>query len=683
MRSIFTSALIFAVALAAADPAREQALQRAIDLMESKGDVAKAMPLFEEASRSADKALAARALLYVGQGQERQGFERARATYERIVREFGGQTETVSAARKRLAVLGNNPTTQTITQRLVCGTCGDGEADLSPDGSQLAITDWDTGDLALRDVSTGNLKRLLVKANSWKESSAYAEAPEFSPDGRQIAYLWENEDDTVELRVVASEPGAKPRVVLHTRENRWYEPFAWTRDGKTILTILTKPDRTWQIASVPAGGGETTVLKSLEWRLRPPRMGKPSLSPDGRYIAYAALAVNPPTANGPSTSTEKRIYVLAIDGSVETALVKTAGINEAPVWTGDGRHLLFTSDRLGSTSLWSIAMKDGKAAGSPALVVADIGRMTPNGMLRHSLYYTADPAGKRETVRIAKAGLPSQVSDGFVGTRPAWSPDGKQLAFFRNHSSGENNYNLVVHTLENGEEMVYSFEGLLPTVRWFPDGKALQTVAFQSGMKTPGLFRVDLKSREFKLFLPYDPNDIAGGISALSLDQRTVYVAGREPGNLNAFNRVEAVDVATGSRRVVVSFPTGRNMEVQLSPDGRTLAFRRRVSNQDTRYSTVAVDGTGFREVHSARDAQHLSWTRDSKGILFTVPHERNKWKLMRVPAQGGQPEAAGFEGTDSFQAMDFSPDGTRMVFSAKPAFQQLWAIDNVLSALP
>ena len=58
MRKVLTAAMMFAAALLAADPARERTLQRAIDLMESKGDLAKAMPLFEEATRSADKALA-------------------------------------------------------------------------------------------------------------------------------------------------------------------------------------------------------------------------------------------------------------------------------------------------------------------------------------------------------------------------------------------------------------------------------------------------------------------------------------------------------------------------------------------------------------------------------------------------------------------------------------------------
>jgi hypothetical protein len=65
-------------ALLAADTARERKLQQGIDLMESKGDLAKATPLFEDASHSSDRAVAAQALLYLGHAQERQGADKAR-----------------------------------------------------------------------------------------------------------------------------------------------------------------------------------------------------------------------------------------------------------------------------------------------------------------------------------------------------------------------------------------------------------------------------------------------------------------------------------------------------------------------------------------------------------------------------------------------------------------------------
>lgn len=105
MTKILTAAMMLAAIALAADTVREQTLQRGIELMESKGDLAKAVPLFEDAARSSDRVLAARALLYLGRAQEWQDKQKARATFERIVKEFSDQTETAAAARKYLAAL--------------------------------------------------------------------------------------------------------------------------------------------------------------------------------------------------------------------------------------------------------------------------------------------------------------------------------------------------------------------------------------------------------------------------------------------------------------------------------------------------------------------------------------------------------------------------------------------------
>src|SRR4051794_15110578 len=83
--------LLCAALLFATDTLNEQKLQQGIDLLESKGDLARAMPLFDQASHSSDHAVAVRALLYLGQIQERQGKNNAQATYERIVASFGDQ----------------------------------------------------------------------------------------------------------------------------------------------------------------------------------------------------------------------------------------------------------------------------------------------------------------------------------------------------------------------------------------------------------------------------------------------------------------------------------------------------------------------------------------------------------------------------------------------------------------
>jgi Tol biopolymer transport system component len=56
----------------------------------------------------------------------------------------------------------------------------------SPDGKYLAITDWKTGNLAIRETATGAIRPLTDNRN-WH---GWAEFPVPSPDGKQIAYAW-------------------------------------------------------------------------------------------------------------------------------------------------------------------------------------------------------------------------------------------------------------------------------------------------------------------------------------------------------------------------------------------------------------------------------------------------------------------------------------------------------------
>jgi hypothetical protein len=152
MTKIFTAAIMLAACAVAADTAREQTLQRGIDWMESKGDLAKAMPLFEEAARSSDRGLAARALLYLGQAQERQDQQKARATYERIVREFSDQTETAAAARKYQAALALDQKEEFLrTARIVA------QRSLGAGNARVTLTDGSTThDASVQQVNLNN-----------------------------------------------------------------------------------------------------------------------------------------------------------------------------------------------------------------------------------------------------------------------------------------------------------------------------------------------------------------------------------------------------------------------------------------------------------------------------------------------------------------------------------------------
>ncbi len=170
-------------------------------------------------------------------------------------------------------------------------------------------------------------------------------------------------------------PARPQRVLVDSPE---FEYFDW-RGGlemeNLFLTGMWKRDATVQLAWISVADGEMKVLKSLGWR----KLDRLSLSPDGRYIAYSATQG--------SEASSSSIYELASDASFETELVKGAGINEAPAWTPDGARVFFTSNRSGGFGLWSIAVQNGRAAGSPELVKPDLGRVSAMGFSSSGTYF--------------------------------------------------------------------------------------------------------------------------------------------------------------------------------------------------------------------------------------------------------------------------------------------------------
>jgi Tol biopolymer transport system component len=58
---------------------------------------------------------------------------------------------------------------------------------------------------------------------------------------------------------------------------------------------------------------------------------------------------------------------MAIDASRESAVVEDASKNDVMGWSRDG-HLVFASDRSGTTALWTVRVEDGRAPEPPVLV---------------------------------------------------------------------------------------------------------------------------------------------------------------------------------------------------------------------------------------------------------------------------------------------------------------------------
>jgi Tol biopolymer transport system component len=632
---------------------------------------------FAEAKAKGNHAIAAMALLGMADIYRSLGDDQSRKLYEQVLREYPEQKEAVSLAK---AALGEP---KQIVKRLVCVDCADFRDELSSDGKSI-LGAGPKGDLAFWDLSDSSKvprKRLMVEP---AEGFFMAERPVLSPDGRQIAYVLLSGDITRgQLRVVANAVGAKPRVLAGEPEFRYFRTGGWSKDGKSVLVFAEKSDTTWQIAWVSVANGAVTPVVSLGWRMRFPGRG-PVLSPDGRYIAYAALPVNPPNQEaGQREAPEEfgiHIYVVASDGSTGTEPVKTAGINDQPAWSADGKHLLFTSNRSGRLDLWAVAMREGQATNSPILVRSDIGNRVNLVGVRSGSYYYTDSIS---TNFISFADLnPRQPApkESFVGLKPAWSPDGKSLAFKRPHpGGGRDDFDVVVHSIESGDEKIYSSKiglssGSGPV--WSHDGTSLlvDVHKFGSDRNAPGmLYRVDVKTGAYREI----PNTDTRGPWALSSDDKTVYFA--RPARGGDPDGIYAVDMVGGSARFVLAPVKEEPGGFVLSPDGHTF-----LRKQFRGFELVNVDGTDSREVRlptAAFFGPGPIWTPDGRAILYGAV-ESGSTRIMRMPAEGGEPAFTGVELPGIVLDLSLNRDGSRMAVGIRKAADELWALDNIASAL-
>ena len=358
----------------------------------------------------------------------------------------------------------------------------------SPDGRFLSYVHWATGDLALRDLETGE-HHLLTGKGSWEVSDSYAEFSLVSPDGSQVVYAWSKSG--YELRIVGTDASGS-RLLYRNEEVPYLAPKSWTPDGKQVLATFFKKDGTTQIALISVEDRSVRVVKTIDWDDRV----EARLSPDGRHIAFDA------SSEGPSSPRD--IFLLAADGSREIPLVTHAANDMSPIWTPDGNWLAFISDRTGTASLWAVRVVEGRPQGQPVLFKRDIGTSRALGFSTQGDLFYGVGTGQQD-VYIAALNLdeakttspPVRGTQRFLGSNsaPEWSPDGGRLAYYSKREAAGSTV-LCVRSPETGEERDLPLQlslnrPHLNRPRWRPDGRVL-TVLAADQLGRGGIYRVDL-----------------------------------------------------------------------------------------------------------------------------------------------------------------------------------------------
>ena len=654
-------------------------LQKAIQKEAVDGDLAAAIKLYKQivADPAGNRAVVAKALLHLGQCHEKLGNAEARKSYEQIVREYGDQADVATEARARLAAMtqaaASTGAPALAVRQIWAGPDADERGAISPDGKHLSFADRKTNDLAIRELATGKTRRLTEKSDGEHYGRSI-----FSPDGKQVAYLW-YKGYLTELRIIGLD-GSNPRVLYRLDEPEdWMRsnvrPDAWSPDGKQILALFTTKNGIREIALVSVPGGSVRVLKTLGPR-GPEKM---CFSPDGRYIAYDF-----PQKEG---TEERDIFVLSTDGSRDLPLVQHPANDIVLGWAPDGKNLLFASDRTRTWDVWLVQVDAGKPQGSPELVKKDMGRITPLGFTQKGSFCYGLSTSMEEVFiatldpTLGKVLTPPTATTRRVGGNfaPDWSPDGKYLAYVSRPTSQPGSHIIFIRSVETGEERELSpkMKLLGYNLRWSPDGRSILVRGYDAQDRF-GIYTINLQTGDVLTTIP-------GAYWAdWSRDGKVIFYAANDPKRKT--RPLVVRDLATGQDKELFSGLTG--LSLSASRDGRWLAFSSFEPQADQKWSAILkiMPATGgesrdLLRLRGPEDFGAVVWTPDGRQLLLVRRNlGERRFELWRVSQEGGEPQKIGLD-MSSLCQISTHPDGRRIAYNAGDFKTEVWVMENLLPA--
>ena len=389
--------------------------------------------------------------------------------------------------------------------------------------------------------------------------------PRFSPDGSTIAFTGRY-DGNVDVYVVPTAGGVPKRLTFHPLPDI---ALGFAPDGQSVLfssprEVYTR--RYTQLFTVPVTGGAVTKLPI-------PNAAKATYSADGKKIVYQPIgdAFNEWKRYRGGQVARLLIFDTATNAVEQIPQPATRCNDTDPMWIGD--KVYFRSDRSGEFNLYSYdpttkQVEQLTRYGDWPVVKATAGA----GRIifeRGGYLSFFDPATRKDSR------LKIGVSADLVEMRPRWakgakyarhaslSPSGARAAF---EYRGE----IVTVPMEKGDDrdITQSPSANDRWPAWSPDGKSIAYFTDESGEYLLRIAAQDGKGtpREIKLDgagFYFDPQWSPDGTKISYFDNSsTLYV----------------LDVATSASTKIASnpmYPVTSSMEHTWSPDSKWIAYTR------------------------------------------------------------------------------------------------------------
>jgi tricorn protease len=373
-------------------------------------------------------------------------------------------------------------------------------------GDQLVFTS--EADLWLASISTGLARRITT--HEGLETNAH-----FSPDGRMLAFNAQYDGGT-DVYVMSVEGGTPKRLTWDPSGAR---VIGWTPDGTNVLYLSRKsnPENQSRLWQVPVRGGLSSMLPI-------PRVALADMATGGKRVVYVPVSTERHNWKHYQGGRADNIWITNIAERSFKPLIVEPGIDTTPIWAGENIYFISERQELGNLFRFDPAngsvtqitnysdaearypSSDGKTVvfqHGDNLALYDISadqvreleiqintdrihtrvKRVPAASFLNSV--AIGPTAKRVVIEARGQLVSLPVEEGanrilaqLPGSRsqyPAWSKDGKQVAFISDRTGEDQVWVVSANALGNPRQVTKDHKGPLGTIEWSPDGKYLVT----------------------------------------------------------------------------------------------------------------------------------------------------------------------------------------------------------------
>lgn len=552
--------------------------------------------------------------------------------------------------------------------RLTSDAAWDSEPRVSPDGSQIAFVSDRGGNeqIWVMNLDGSDLRKLTNEDTArvtdpvWDPSGDWLIVRRRTVDTRSIGVteLWQVHVEGGTLGFQLTSLDADPHAGESTTDGRyvWFSSragrFSYDQDPVAGLWTIKRLDRqTGEIRTVVSGGGSAV---------------RPKLSPDGTQLAFVSRDRERTLLEVIDLASGRRRTVLDTLDHDHMEGFALHGVYPDYTWLPEGEGFVIWQ----KGGLWRVAL-DGAATQIPFQAAGtwtfhDVQRWTrpvPDQVRAKVIRWPVENAdgdlafSAMGRLWVRRQGdEPAVVSEG-TGYSPAWSPDGRSLAWTSWTDCARKNPDPAaefedcggrLHVTRGKKTETLPLSGLLVNPAWSPDGNSLVVLRGVGGSSSPDLgaqpwyelVRLDRGRRGWTPTVLGSTNVSTFRAPRLTVvDDRVYWSEARATKPRHPSDMVlVSVDLDGDDKTEHMNF--GGAQEVRLSPDGTQVAFKRNheawVAHLPAFARGLSVDAVPHRKL-TERVGDWLDWKPDSATVTWIDGPDRAWMSVDQITVQEGE----------------------------------------------